>query len=159
MRIFCVLALSVTAALGTLVGAQVQTEVPPAIPGAKPVTVQRIKVRGAALEGNLEGNAVARDVLVFLPPGYAKQKARRYPVLYALHGYSIGAEQWAREIHVPQTIGGVVAEAEKPTALSRPVYEGRRAPARCPREVGGQCAAGFSGSVCRRPPPVSLDCD
>ena len=93
MRIFCVLALLVTAALGTLVRAQVQTEVPPAVPGAKPVTVERIKVHGTALEGNLEGDAVDRDVLVFLPPSYAKQKSRRYPVVYALHGYSIGAEQ------------------------------------------------------------------
>ena len=109
MRIFCVLALSVTAALGAPVRAQVQTEVPPAIPGAKPVQVERIKVHGAALEGNLEGDAVDRDVLVFLPPSYAKQKSRRYPVVYALHGYSIGAEQWAREIHVPQTIEGAFA--------------------------------------------------
>ena len=51
---------------------QVQTLVPPVIPGAKPVTVEHIKVHGAALEGNLEGDAVDRDVLVFLPPGYAK---------------------------------------------------------------------------------------
>ncbi|MET0646333.1 MAG: alpha/beta fold hydrolase [Pyrinomonadaceae bacterium] len=109
MRIFCVLALSLTAALCTLVRAQVQTEVPPAIPGAKPVKVERIKVHGTALEGNLEGDAVDRDVLVFLPPSYAKQKSRRYPVVYALHGYSIGAEQWAREIHVPQTIEGAFA--------------------------------------------------
>ena len=110
MRIFRVLALSVTAALGTLVRAQVPTEVPPAIPGAKPVSVERIKVHGTALEGNLEGDAVDRDVLVFLPPSYARQKSRRYPVVYALHGYSIGAEQWAREIHVPQTIEGAFAQ-------------------------------------------------
>ena len=109
MRIFCALALSLTAALGTLAGAQVQTEVPPAVPGAKPVKVERIKVHGTALEGNLEGNAADRDVLVFLPPSYARQKSRRYPVLYALHGYSIGAEQWAGEIHVPQTIEGAFA--------------------------------------------------
>jgi S-formylglutathione hydrolase FrmB len=101
--------MSVTAALGTLVGAQVQTEVPPAIPGAKPVLVERIKVHGPSLEGNLEGDAVDRDVLVFLPPSYARQKSRRYPVVYALHGYSIGAEQWAGEIHVPQTIEGAFA--------------------------------------------------
>src|SRR5215204_6441316 len=113
MRIFCLLALAMTVALGTRIAAQVQTETPPAVPGAKSVTVERIKVRGAALEGNLEGNAVARDVLVFLPPSYARQKSRRYPVLYALHGYSIGAEQWAKEIHVPQTIEGAFALGAK----------------------------------------------
>lgn len=45
--------------------AQVQTEVPPVISGAEPVAVEDIKVHGTALEGNLEGNAVARDVIVF----------------------------------------------------------------------------------------------
>src|SRR5206468_7374826 len=93
--------------------AQLQTELPPVVPGARPVTVERIKVHGKALEGNLEGNAVDRDVLVFLPPSYASEKSRRYPVLYALHGYSIGAEQWSHEIHVPQTIEGAFAQGAK----------------------------------------------
>jgi S-formylglutathione hydrolase FrmB len=91
----------------------VQTDVPPPAAGAKPVAVERIKIHGPSLEGNLEGNAVDRDALVFLPPSYAKEKARRYPVVYALHGYSIGAEQWASEIHVPQTIEGAFAQGAR----------------------------------------------
>jgi len=94
----------------TQLAAQVQTEVPPIVPGAKPVSMERIKVHGTALEGNLEGDAVDRDVLVFLPPSYAREKSRRYPVVYALHGYSIGAEQWSHEIHVPQTAEGAFAQ-------------------------------------------------
>src|SRR6187455_1136575 len=90
--------------------AQVKTDAPPPVPGAKPVTVERIKVHSPALEGNLEGDAVDREVLVFLPPSYAKEKSRRYPVVYALQGYSIGAEQWSGEIHVPQTIEGAFAQ-------------------------------------------------
>jgi enterochelin esterase-like enzyme len=86
--------------------AQVETEVPPVVEGAGPVSVQPIQVHGVALEGNLEGNAEDRDVFVFLPPSYEEEPARRYPVVYALHGYSIGAEQWSQEIHVPQTIEG-----------------------------------------------------
>ena len=86
---------------------------PPVVPGAKPVTVEHIKVHGTALEGNLEGDAVDRDVLVFLPPSYARDKSRRYPVVYALHGYSIGAEQWSHEIHVPQTIEGAFAKGAR----------------------------------------------
>jgi enterochelin esterase-like enzyme len=101
---------AVAAAFGPRLVAQVQTEVPPVVPGAKPVTVERINIHGAALEGNLEGDAVDRDVIVFLPPSYATQKNRRYPVVYALHGYSIGAEQWTNEIHVPQTIEGAFAQ-------------------------------------------------
>jgi enterochelin esterase-like enzyme len=93
-----------------LAHSQVATEVPPVIPDAKPVAAEHIKVHGAALEGNLEGDAVDREVIVFLPPSYARQKSRRYPVVYALHGYSIGAEQWAKEIHVPQTIEGAFAQ-------------------------------------------------
>jgi len=83
------------------------------VPGAKPVTVEHIKIHGASLEGNLEGEAVDRDVIVFLPPSYNKDKHRRYPVVYALHGYSIGAEQWTHEIHVPQTIEGAFALGAK----------------------------------------------
>ena len=89
--------------------AQVATEVPPVVPGAKPVQVEHIKVHARSLEGNLEGEAVDRDVFVFLPPSYAASKSRRYPVVYALHGFFIGAEQWTHEIHVPQTIEGAFA--------------------------------------------------
>lgn len=106
-------ALWITLALALPAPAQVQTIVPPVVPGAKPVSVERIKVHGNALEGNLEGDDVDREVLVFLPPGYAAAKDRRYPVVYALHGYSIGAEQWSREIHVPQTIEGAFAQGSR----------------------------------------------
>lgn len=93
--------------------AQVQIEVPAVVPGAKPVIMEHLKVHGAALERNLEGDAVDRDVFVFLPPTYAKEKSRRYPVVYALHGFSIGAEQWTHEIHLPQTIEGAFAQGAK----------------------------------------------
>ena len=112
-KLFCVMTLVITVSLGPRLAAQVETEVPPVVPGAKPVTVERIKVHGTALEGNLEGDAVDRDVFVFLPPSYAKEKSRHYPVVYALHGYSIGAEQWTHEIHVPQTIEGAFAQGAK----------------------------------------------
>ena len=112
-NLLCVLALAITVALGPQLVAQVQTDVPPVVPGAQPVTVEHIKVHGTALEGNLEGDAADRDVLVFLPPSYANEKSRRYPVIYALHGYSIGAEQWSHEIHVPQTIEGAFAQGAK----------------------------------------------
>ena len=89
--------------------AQATTERPPLVADARPVAVERIRIHGAHLEGNLEGNEVERDVLVFLPPSYQQDAQRRYPVVYALHGYSIGAEQWSGEIHVPQTIEGAFA--------------------------------------------------
>ena len=109
MRFGVMTLLAIVALVPQAAAAQVKTEVPAAVPGAKPVTLERITVHGAALEGNLEGDAVDRDVLVFLPPSYAKARSRRYPVVYGLHGYSIGAEQWSQEIHVPQTIEGAFA--------------------------------------------------
>jgi Enterochelin esterase and related enzymes len=93
--------------------AQAQTEVPSVVPNAKPVTVEHIKVHGKTLEGSLEGDSADRDVIVYLPPSYQKEKNRHYPVVYALHGYSIGAEQWTHEIHVPQTIEGAFAQGTK----------------------------------------------
>jgi hypothetical protein len=103
---FLAIALAVAAAVGPKLAAQVQTEVPPVVPGAKSVTLEQVKVHGTPLEGNLEGDAVDRDVLVFLSPSYGKDKSRHYPVVYALHGFFIGVEQWGHEIHVPQTIEG-----------------------------------------------------
>jgi enterochelin esterase-like enzyme len=88
---------------------QVQTAVPDVVPGARPAAVEHITIHGASLEGNLEGDAVDREAIVILPPGYAQNRTQRYPVVYALHGYSIGAEQWTHEIHVPQTIEGAFA--------------------------------------------------
>src|SRR5687767_10216109 len=83
--------------------------VPAPVPGAAPVATERITVRGASLVGNLEGNSPDRGVIVYLPPSYAKSRSRRYPVLYALHGYSIDHEKWTTEIKTPQTIEGAFA--------------------------------------------------
>jgi hypothetical protein len=55
---------------------QVKTTVPDVVPGARPAIVERITIRGKALEGN----AVDRTVLVFLPPSYARERNRRSPV-------------------------------------------------------------------------------
>jgi len=119
-KLFFLMTLVVTVALCAQLSAQVQTDVPPAVPGAKQVSVEHIKVHGASLEGNLEGDSVDRDVFVFLPPSYAKQKSRRYPVVYALHGYSIGAEQWTHEIHVPQTLEGAFAQGAQEMIIVLP---------------------------------------
>ncbi|HEV2423402.1 MAG TPA: alpha/beta fold hydrolase [Terriglobia bacterium] len=132
MRLKGLVALAVLISLGSAsprsTFAQVQTEVPAVVAGAKPVTVEHVKIHGEALEGNLEGEAVDRDAIVFLPPGYSKNEKRRYPVIYALHGFSIGAEQWTHEIHVPQTIEGAFAQGAQEMIVvlpdSKTVYGG-----------------------------------
>jgi S-formylglutathione hydrolase FrmB len=111
VRGVAVLAPALAATVGALAAvAQVKTNVPDVVAGARPAIVQRITIHGTALEGNLEGDAVDRDAIVCLPPSYEQSRTRRYPVVYALHGYSIGAEQWTHEIHVPQTIEGAFAK-------------------------------------------------
>jgi enterochelin esterase-like enzyme len=55
--------------------------------GARIGTVEHIIVHGKALEGNLEADSPDREVTVYLPPSYAGDQARRYPVVYLLHGY------------------------------------------------------------------------
>jgi S-formylglutathione hydrolase len=73
---------------------------------AKPQSVQgrveRIKVHGKSLEGNLEGDAVDREVFIYLPPSYSKDTSQRYPVVYFLHGYGLNAERYWNIMKTPE---------------------------------------------------------
>src|SRR5206468_7126141 len=65
--------------------------------------VEHIKVHGASLEGNLEADSPDRDVTIYLPPGYATDRTRRYPVVYLLHGYGGTDSTWTgRLASVPE---------------------------------------------------------
>ena len=57
-------------------------------------TVEKITVHGDALVGNLAGESPDRTVFVYLPPSYASERNRRYPVAYLLHGYGLTGERW-----------------------------------------------------------------
>ncbi|TLV02225.1 alpha/beta hydrolase [Dyadobacter luticola] len=57
-------------------------------------SVERIKVHGKGLEGNLEGNSADPEVSVYLPPSYKKESKKRYPVIYLLHGFTDTDAQW-----------------------------------------------------------------
>lgn len=53
-----------------------------------------------SLEANLVGDSPNRSILVYLPPGYERQKKTRYPVVYLLHGfngYGVGNKGWIGE--------------------------------------------------------------
>ncbi|OYW82470.1 MAG: esterase [Asticcacaulis sp. 32-58-5] len=79
----------------------------------KPVVVEKVTVHSKSLEGNLEGNSADRSVIVYLPPDYAANPNQRYPVVYALHGYSINNEIWTKEIKSPETIEAAFAAGVK----------------------------------------------
>jgi len=61
---------------------------------AQPGTKERIKVYSKAIEGNLIGDPAERDVTVYLPPSYASDPNRHYPVLYMLHGFTDDDSKW-----------------------------------------------------------------
>lgn len=101
---------AVVTAIASPAMAQVTTDRPPPVAGAQPTAIERIRVHSSSVEGNLEGNSATRDVIVVLPPSYRADPTRRYPVVYALHGYWIGAENWLQEIHMPQVAEGAFAQ-------------------------------------------------
>ena len=73
-------------------------------PAALKGTLERIKVHGKSLEGNLLKETAEPEVSIYLPPSYNTDRARRYPVVYLLHGYTnsdlgyFGPE--GRQLHV-----------------------------------------------------------
>lgn len=54
---------------------------------------------------------------VYVPDGYQEQTARRYPVLYLLHGASGNEHSWARAGSVQATLDGLIASGEVPPML------------------------------------------
>ena len=60
----------------------------PAAPVVLKGKLERVKVRGASLQGNLMGESAEPEVSIYLPPGYATDPSRRFPVVYVLHGYT-----------------------------------------------------------------------
>jgi S-formylglutathione hydrolase FrmB len=87
-------AFAVVFAVTALSGDPVLSQAPPA-PSAAPAQavaikgkLERIKVHGKSLEGNLMGESAEPEVSIYLPPSYATNTTRRYPVVYLLHGYT-----------------------------------------------------------------------
>lgn len=98
-------AFSVFFAAGAPVASQSAPQYAPAPAVALKGTLVRVKVPGKALEGNLLGETASPDVSIYLPPGYANDSSRRYPVVYLLHGYtgtdlSYFGSTAARQLHV-----------------------------------------------------------
>ncbi len=71
--------------------------------------LERIRVPGPSLEGNLEGDDATRDVFVYLPPSYSRDTRRRYPVVIFLHGYTATAEAYVRTFDLPQSADNAIA--------------------------------------------------
>jgi enterochelin esterase-like enzyme len=83
-------------------------------------SLERVPVHGKSLVGNLEGDSADRDVFVYLPPSYAKETGRRYPVVYLLHGYGLHAEQWVGFLNVAAADKAFVEGRSKEMILVMP---------------------------------------
>jgi enterochelin esterase family protein len=51
-------------------------------------TLERLRFEGRSLLGNTLGDPALRELLVYLPPSYAREPKRRFPVLVVLTGYA-----------------------------------------------------------------------
>src|SRR6185295_8439336 len=71
--------------------------------------LERIRVPGPSLEGNLERDDATRDVFVYLPPSYSRDTRRRYPVVVFLHGYTATADAYVRYLDLPQAADSAIA--------------------------------------------------
>jgi S-formylglutathione hydrolase len=86
-------------------------------PPAHRGTVERVKIHGQSLEGNLEGDSPDRDVSIYLPPSYKTHSNQHYPVLYFLHGYFDRDDNWFGVRHV---------FVDAPLAIDRAIAGGAR---------------------------------
>jgi len=117
--------LAVTASIAQNAAAQgpaFPTVTPPATLAG---TLERIKVHGDSLAGNLSGDSADRDVSVYLPPSYATDSRRRYPVLYLLHGFTDSDDRWfgfsgPHFVNVPGAVDRAVAAGAREIIIVMP---------------------------------------
>jgi S-formylglutathione hydrolase len=83
--------------------------------------VERIKVHGTSLEGNLEGDSPDRDVSICLRPQYDTDRSERFPVVYLLHGFTNSDDGW----YGPNTRAGFQsARTTLPAVADRAITSG-----------------------------------
>lgn len=84
-------------------------------------TLEKIRVAGPSLQGNLAGDDAVRDVHVYLPAGYAAGN-KRYPVVYFLHGYGVGADVYAgpRVLNLPTSADQAIAAGAQEAIIVMP---------------------------------------
>jgi enterochelin esterase-like enzyme len=91
-------------------------------------SVERIRVPGPSLEGNMAGDDATRDVFVYLPPSYSRDTRRRYPVVVFLHGYTATADAYVRYLELPQAADSAIAAGAREMIVVLPdaftVYSG-----------------------------------
>jgi enterochelin esterase-like enzyme len=107
-----IVAVALAAGLTIQASAQRRGAAPAAAPaGPRTGKVERITVHGKSLEGNLEADSPDRAVTVYLPPSYLADQARRFPVVYLLHGYGGREDTFTTRLAALQESGDRLAAA------------------------------------------------
>jgi S-formylglutathione hydrolase FrmB len=57
-------------------------------------SITETMIPAPSLEGNLLGDSAEQRLSIYLPPGYNESPAKRYPVLYLLHGFTGTNRTW-----------------------------------------------------------------
>ncbi|MDO8500976.1 MAG: alpha/beta hydrolase-fold protein [Gemmatimonadaceae bacterium] len=90
-------------------------------------------VAAPSLRANLLGDPDRREVTVYLPPSYSKRPAKRYPVVYLLHGFAADHRAFMRGAYQNLNIrlsmdslirAGAVREMIVVTPNARDAYDG-----------------------------------
>ena len=82
--------------------------------------LERVRVPGPSLDGNLTGDDATRDVFVYLPPSYSRDSRRRYPVVVFLHGYTATADAYVRYLDLPQAADSAIAAGARDMIIVLP---------------------------------------
>jgi enterochelin esterase-like enzyme len=83
-------------------------------------SLEKIRVHGPALEGNLSGDDSTREAFVYLPPSYATETERRYPVVYFLHGYTATADAYSNFLELPRSADQAIADGAREMIIVLP---------------------------------------
>jgi enterochelin esterase-like enzyme len=78
-------------------------------------------VASPGLAANVVGASSRRPVVVYLPPSYRSDPARRYPVLYMLHGATSVPEEWLdgsyQGLQLPAVLDSLIAARALPELI------------------------------------------
>ncbi len=87
------------ALLAALVVSACSSSAPPPPVAAKPVGPAILDARGSVVTERFASAAlgVRKNVVVYLPPGYAEMPAMRFPVFYYLHGLGGNETNWTQK--------------------------------------------------------------
>lgn len=95
-----------------------------------------------------KSNGVARELTVYVPPGYDTSPSRRYPVLYLLHGYANDHHSWHRYGRANDILDNLLArQAIEPFLVVMPLGYGGARVNGDGSGIPGEGAAALGGSA------------